>query len=123
MLAKGKRHEFRYRMSFAALPPNDLPLARVRQVRAGRSINTETQRSYIIDFDLSLFGEEMPESKVSTSKGDIVHAYLKPLPAQNVLRLAFEFAPGDAEQAELQAVLTDKDGTALSETWMTRWSA
>lgn len=123
VLAKGKRHEFRYRMSFAALPPNDLPLARVRQVRAGRSINTETQRSYIIDFDLSLFGEEMPESKVSTSKGDIVHAYLKPLPAQNVLRLAFEFAPGDAEQAELQAVLTDKDGTALSETWMTRWSA
>lgn len=122
-MAKDKRHEFRYRLSFTALPPNDLPLAKIRQVRSGRSINSETTRSYIVDFDLSLFTQEMPESKVTTSTGKIVHAYLKPLPEQEVLRLAFEYEPGDAELADLQALLTNKDGVALSETWMTRWTA
>ncbi|MCT4331931.1 glucan biosynthesis protein [Paracoccus sp. YLB-12] len=122
-LAKDQRHEFRYRLSFAPLPPNDVPLAKVRQVRSGRSINVETTRSFIVDFDLSLFDDDMPESKVTTSAGKIVHAYLKPLPDQHVLRLAFEFEPGDAEEAELQALLTDKNGVALSESWLARWTA
>lgn len=122
-LARGTRHEFRYRMSFAPLPSNDVPLAKVRQVRSGRSINVETTRSFIVDFDLSLFTDELPESRVTASAGNIVHAYLKPLPEQRVLRLAFEFAPGDATLADLQAVLVGKDGLALSETWLTRWSA
>ncbi|MDP0928295.1 glucan biosynthesis protein [Paracoccus onubensis] len=122
-ITKGKRREFQYRMSFSALPPSELPLAKIRQVRSGRSINEETQRSYIVDFDLSLFSSELPESKVTTSKGKIVHAYLKQLPEQQVLRLAFEFQPENAQFADIQAVLTGKDGIALSETWMTRWSA
>lgn len=121
-LEKSKRHDYQYRQSFAALPPNDLPLAKVRQVRSGRSINVETTRSFIVDFDLTLFAAELPESKVTTSAGKIIHAYLKPLPDQNVLRLAFEFEPDDAKLTELQAVLTNKEGVALSETWMTRWS-
>lgn len=122
-MAKDKRHDYRYRLSFAAVPPTDLPLAKVRQVRSGQSINNKATRSFIVDFDLSLFDNDMPESKVTTSAGKIVHAYLKPLPDQKVLRLAFEFEPGDATLAELQAVLTNKDGLALSEAWMTRWTA
>lgn len=122
-MAKDQRHEFRYRLSFAPLPPNDVPLAKVRQVRSGRSINVATTRSFIVDFDLSLFTDSLPESKVTTSEGKIVHAYLKPLPDQRVLRLAFEFEPGDATMADIQALLTDKDGVALSESWLARWSA
>ncbi|MBU3029911.1 glucan biosynthesis protein [Paracoccus marinaquae] len=122
-MAKGQRHEFRYRLSFAQLPPTDVPLAKVRQVRSGRSINVATTRSFIVDFDLSLFSAELPASTVTTSAGRIVHAYLKPLPDQNVLRLAFEFEPGDATLADLQARLTDGNGLALSETWLTRWTA
>ena len=121
-LMRGERREFRYRMSFAPLPPNDVPLAKVRQIRSGRSINVETTRSFIVDFDMALFAEEIPESKVSASAGRIVHAYLKPLPYQKVLRLAFEFEPGDATLADLQVVLTNKDGVALSESWMARWT-
>ncbi|MGR3199580.1 MAG: glucan biosynthesis protein [Paracoccus sp. (in: a-proteobacteria)] len=123
VLARGERREFRYRLSFAALPPSDLPLAKVRQVRSGRSINVETTRSYIIDFDLGMFRETLPNFQVSTSEGRIVHSYIKPLPDQNALRLAFEFEPGNTKLAELRAVLTDPDGLALSETWMTRWTA
>ena len=121
-MARGTRHEFRYRLSFAPLPPNDVPLAKVRQVRSGRSINVATTRSFIVDFDLSLFTDKLPESKVTTSAGKIVHAYLKALPAQGVLRLAFEFEPGDATLADIQAVLTNSEGLALSESWLTRWT-
>ncbi|WP_282602451.1 glucan biosynthesis protein G [Paracoccus sp. PARArs4] len=119
----GQRTEFRYRLSFSALPPSDLPLAKVRQVRSGRSINVETTRSYIIDFDLGMFRDQLPQFQVSASEGRIVHAYLKALPEQHVLRLAFEFEPGRAELAELRAALTDNEGLALSETWMSRWAA
>lgn len=122
-LERDKRHEFRYRLSFGALPANDVPLAKVRQVRSGRSINVETTRSFIVDFDLALFADDLPQSQVTTSSGKIVHAYLKPLSETGVLRLAFEFEPGDAMVADLQALLTNKNGMALSESWMTRWSA
>ena len=77
----------------------------------------------IVDFDLSLFTDTLPESQVTTSAGTIVHAYLKPLPDQGVLRLAFEFEPGNAALADLQAVLTTPDGVAQSETWLARWTA
>lgn len=122
-MAREQRHEFRYRLSFLALPPNDLPLARVLDVRTGRSVNAPDLRSVMIDFDLSLFGDVLPESRVTTSAGDIPHAYLKPLPHEGVLRLALEFRPGDAALAELQAVLTNAEGVALSETWLARWTA
>lgn len=122
-MVRGERHEFAYRMSFAALPTADLPLAKVRQVRSGRSINVETTRSYIIDFDLAMFRDALPQIRVTTSAGNIVHAYLKPLPQQDALRLAFEFEPGNTRLAELQAVLVDEAGVALSETWLTRWTA
>ena len=122
-LEKDKRHEFQYRLIFAPLPANDLPLAKVRQVRSGRSINSPSLRSVIVDFDLSLFSDAIPESQVTTSVGTIVHAYLKPLVDQGVLRLAFEFEPGDATLADLQAVLTSPEGVAQSETWLARWTA
>ena len=122
-LTKDKRHEFQYRLIFAPLPANDLPLAKVRQVRSGRSINSQATRSVIVDFDLSLFSDAMPESKVTTSAGTIVHAYLKPLVDQGVLRLAFEFEPGNATLADLQAVLVSPEGVAQSETWLARWTA
>ncbi|MCZ0961503.1 glucan biosynthesis protein [Paracoccus benzoatiresistens] len=122
-LARDKRHEFRYRLAFSPLPANDLPLAKVVQARSGRSVNSKTTRSVIVDFDLSLFAEALPESRVTTSGGTIAHAYLKPLPAQGVLRLAFEFDPGDATLAELQAVLISPEGVAQSETWLARWTA
>ena len=123
VMAKGERHDFRYMLSFASRLPRDLPVARVRDVRAGRSINDEAVRSFIVDFDLAPFRDALPQSKVTTSAGEIVHAYLKPLPEEDVLRLAFDFRPGDEELVELQALLTDPDGLALSETWMTRWTA
>lgn len=122
-LAAGERHEFRYRLTFSDLPPVDAPLAEIRQTRSGRSINNSAARSYIIDYDLRLFTETLPEIHVSCSAGQILHAYQKRLPREGVLRLAFEFEPGDAQLADLQAVLRNKDGLALSESWMSRWTA
>ncbi|RJL00492.1 glucan biosynthesis protein G [Paracoccus aestuarii] len=123
VIPRGQRTEFRYRMSFSALPPRDLPLAKVRQVRSGRSINVATTRSYVIDYDLAMFRDAMPRYRVSASDGQIAHAYLKALPDEGVLRLAFEFEPGRGALSELKAELTDEDGLPLSEAWLTRWTA
>ena len=122
VMAAGSRHDFQYRLTFAALAPDDAPLAKVRQVRNGRSINAKSHRSFVVDFDLSLFGDDLPEAKVTTTAGEIVHSYIKPLPDQKVLRLAFEYDPSDASIADLQALLTDQKGVALSESWLARWS-
>ena len=122
-LAAGQRHDFRYRLSFAPIAPSSIPLAKVVQTRSGRSINADTNYSYVVDFELGLFDQDLPEPRVSAASGDIVHAYVKPLPDQNVLRLAFEYAPGNASVSDLQASLHGKDGVTLSESWITRWSA
>lgn len=122
-LTKGNRSDWAYRMVFAPLPEAGPPVAHIVQTRSGHAINSKTGRSYVIDFDLAPFAEtDLPESRVTASAGKIVHAYLKPIPEEGVLRLAFEFEPGSAHLSDLRAALDGKDGT-LSEVWMARWTA
>ncbi|MDO5612893.1 MAG: glucan biosynthesis protein G [Paracoccus sp. (in: a-proteobacteria)] len=121
-LTAGQRADWSYRLVFAPLVQSSGPVAQVRGTRAGKSINSPTGRSFIIDYDLAPFQDQLPQIAVNTSSGEVVHAYLKPLVAEGVLRLAFEFEPRDARMTDLRATLTDPEGTALSETWMARWS-
>ncbi|MDO5704965.1 MAG: glucan biosynthesis protein G [Paracoccus sp. (in: a-proteobacteria)] len=121
-LKAGQRADWSYRLIFAPLAQTSGPVAQVRATRAGKSINSPTGRSFIIDYDLTLFQEQLPQIAVNASAGEIVHAYLKPIPSQGVLRLAFEFEPREARLADLRAALTSEGGAALSETWMARWS-
>ena len=122
-LKAGQRADWAYRLIWAPLAQDAGPVAQVRGTRSGRSINSPTGRSFIVDYDLALFGDQMPQIAVNTSAGEVTHAYLKPIPAEGALRLAFEFEPRDAKLADLRAALTTADGTALTETWMARWSA
>ncbi|WP_134724793.1 glucan biosynthesis protein [Paracoccus luteus] len=121
-LAAGQRHDFAYDLTFGAVPPDDAPLARVRQTRTGQSINARGARSYVIDFDLALFmGADDPVAAVTASAGQVDHLHLVRLPDQGVMRLAFEFRDDGAELADLSAVLNGPAG-ALSETWLARWT-
>ncbi|WP_240602311.1 glucan biosynthesis protein [Paracoccus endophyticus] len=121
-LVAGQRHDVAYDLIFGALPPDDAPLARVRQTRTGVSVNGRGARSYVIDYDLILFeGVDDPVAAVTASAGTIEHPYLMRLPDQGVLRLAFEFRDEGAELADLSAVLNGPTG-ALSETWLARWT-
>lgn len=120
-LKAGERHDFAYRLDFAPLPPPPAPLAMVRATMAGKSINDASGRSYVVDFDLSLFGTEMPEAQVTASSGEVRNIHLRPLPEAGAMRLGFLFVPGKAAMSDLQAVLVGPKG-ALSETWLARWS-
>ena len=120
-LKAGARHDFAYALDFSALPPDPAPLAGVRNTLAGRAINDPGGRSYVVDFDLALFGDTLPEAQVSASAGEVRNIHLRPLPEAGVMRLGFLFVPGKAAAADLQAVLVGPKG-ALSETWLARWS-
>ena len=120
-LAAGQGHDLGYTLTFAPLPPVAPLVAQVVQTRSGASVNGKGQLTYIVDFELPLFQFGLPQWAVTASDGSIVHSYVKALPDQGVLRLAFEYLPGKAEVAELQAILSGPQGP-LSETWMARWS-
>lgn len=121
VLKAGQRHDFAYHLDFAPLPPDPAPLAMVRETMAGKAINDRDGRSYVVDFDLGLFRDTMPEAQVTASTGEVRNIHLRPLPEAGVMRLGFLFVPGKAGMADLQAVLTGPKG-ALSETWLARWS-
>ncbi len=120
-LKRGERHDFSYVLTFGAQVPDSAPISRVLRTFSGRAINNAASRTYIVDFDLSLFGAEDPVAQIKASVGRIGHSYLKRLPAQDRMRLSFEYFPESAKVADLSAVLNGPDGP-LSETWIFRWS-
>ncbi|WBU54311.1 glucan biosynthesis protein [Paracoccus sp. SCSIO 75233] len=123
-LAAGTRADFAYRLGFGADVVEDSALAQVVSTRSGRSINNENARSFVIDFDLSLFeGRDDPVAVVNANRGQIEHPYLLRLPEAGLMRLAFDYRPDGATVSDLSAVLKVADGGNLSEMWLYRWSA
>ncbi len=120
-LRAGQRYDFNYVLSFAADPPDSAPISRVVETMAGQAVNNSSARSYVVDFDLRLFGAEDPEPVIRASAGRIEHAYLLRLPEQRRMRLAFDYLPEGAKLADLSAVLNGPEGP-LSETWIARWT-
>lgn len=120
-LKAGARHDFGYELIFAPKTPSPAPLAAVVQTRAGKAINHPDGRSYVVDFELGLFTDELPEVEVEASKGQVRDAHLVPLPEEGLLRLGFLFVPDKADSADLRAMLKGSHGV-LSEIWTARWS-
>ncbi|TWI38211.1 glucans biosynthesis protein [Paracoccus sulfuroxidans] len=120
-LKVGERHDFSYVLTFAPEPPDSAPISRVIETLSGKAINNANARTYIVDFDLALFGTEDPQAQIRASAGKIGHSYLVRLPEQGRMRLSFEFFPENARLADLSAVLNGPEGS-LSETWIARWT-
>lgn len=120
-LKANERYDFNYMLSFSPEPPDSAPIARVLETMSGQSVNNATARTYVIDFDLDLFGADDPVPQVRASSGSIGHSYLLRLPEQGRMRLAFEYIPDGTKPADLSAVLNGPDGP-LSETWIARWT-
>lgn len=117
----GKRYDFAYDLGFSMDVPAQAPVARVLGTMSGLSVNGRGARTFLVDFDLAPFGEDMPEPQVTALAGRVEHPYVVRLAHERVMRLAFEFFPEGAPLAELSAVLNGPDG-ALSETWLFRWT-
>lgn len=120
-LKAGERKDFNYILSFAAQVPDSAPISRVIETMSGRAINNPNARTYVVDFDLGLFGADDPVPQIRASAGEIGHSYLLRLPEQGRMRLAFDFLPNNAKIADISAVLNGPEGP-LSETWIARWT-
>lgn len=120
-LLKGERYDYSYMLSFAPDPPDSAPIARVVETMSGQSVNDSSARTYVIDFDLEMFGPDNPEALIKASSGTIGHSYLIRLADQRRMRLSFEYNPGGERLADISAVLNGVNGP-LSETWIARWT-
>ncbi|SMO51148.1 glucan biosynthesis protein [Paracoccus laeviglucosivorans] len=120
-LRPGNRYDFNYMLSFAPEPPDSAPIARVVETMSGLAVNNPASRTYVIDYDLDLFGPDDPVPQIKASSGNIGHSYLLRLPDQGRMRLAFEYLPEGAKLADLSAVLNGPEGP-LSESWIARWT-
>jgi len=119
-LVAGQRAKFGYRLRFTA-EPLDASLARVVATRIGQALQSESQRSFVIDFQG--VGSVPPdlELRVSSSTGKILAPRGQMVPESGVYRASFELDPGRAALVELRAEVLSK-GRPWGETWVYRWT-
>lgn len=120
-LAAGQQYNFNYTLTFCAEIPDSAPISRVLDTLSGRAINNKDARTFVVDFDLSVFGADDPVAQIRASEGRIGHNYLHRMPQQGRMRLSFDYFPENARSADLSAVLTGPEGP-LSESWIMRWA-
>lgn len=116
----GRSAEYSYRLRFTAEPLDD-SLARVVATRVGQALQTETQRSFVIDFkgvgpapdDLTL--------DVWSSAGEVFAPRGHVVPQSGVYRVHFELDPQRESIVELR-VTPRSNGEPWGETWLYRWS-
>ena len=121
-LRAGAEYRYSYRLHWCDLPPDEAPLARISEVRAGRAPNTGL-RVFVLDFDGVDAAANVITPLVTASSGAISGVYVQQVPEKGVTRLAFNFVPDGTPQSEFRAILRRADGTPLSETWLYRWTA
>lgn len=119
-LAAGQKAKFAYRLRFTA-EPLDAALARVVSTRIGQALQSDSQRSFVIDFQGT--GPVPPDLalRVSTSAGKVLAPRGQFVPKSGVYRVSFELDPGRAALAELRAEVLSR-GRPWGETWIYRWT-
>jgi glucans biosynthesis protein len=116
----GQSREFSYRLRFTAEPLDD-SLARVVATRVGRSLTTESHRSFVVDFKGA---GDIPDGivpEVWSSAGEVFAPRGQVVAQTGAYRVAFELDPGREDIVEMRVVLYS-DGKPWGETWLYRWS-
>ena len=116
----GQSADFSYRLRFTAEPLDD-SLARVVGTRIGRSINSDAQRSFVIDFAGAGPVPDDLVAEVSSSAGEVFLPRGRFVPETGVYRASFELDPKREDIVELRVEL-NSNGKPWSETWLYRWS-
>lgn len=119
-LAAGQRAKFSYRLRFTT-EPLDASLARVVATRIGQALQSETQRSFVIDFQGAGPVPTDLELRVSSSTGEVLAPRGQAVPQSGVYRVSFELDPGRSALAELRAEVLH-NGRPWGETWLYRWT-
>jgi glucans biosynthesis protein len=116
----GQSREFSYRLRFTDEALDD-SLARVVGTRVGQSLNTEGQRSFVVDFEGT---GDIPDNlvpEVWSSAGEVFAPRGQVVEESGVYRVAFELDPQREDIIELRTVLYSA-GKPWGETWLYRWS-
>jgi glucans biosynthesis protein len=116
----GESREFSYRLRFTAEPLDD-SLARVVATRVGHALNTEDQRSFVIDFKGA---GDIPDDIVPdvwSSAGKVFAPRGQVVAQTGIYRVSFELDPERADVVELRAAL-QSGGKPWGETWLYQWS-
>ena len=119
-LKAGQAHRFAYRIRWCDQGADRTPLARVVASRTGLS-PANGRRIFSVDFDApsSLDGAQV---EATTTAGEILATRVEKLPGTSTWRADLEFKAEDSvEVAELSVRLV-REGDALSERWLNRWT-
>jgi glucans biosynthesis protein len=126
-LRAGTPVTLRYRLHWLDQAIGDGRLLRFAATRQGMVDQTPReqgrQRRFVLD---TTPGEAaatagLPDAEVTASAGAVENVIVQPNPETGGLRLTFELRPGTARLVELRARLL-RGGTAVSETWIYRWT-
>lgn len=114
----GAPFNFSYRLTWPNGVPDGRSIAKVSRSTDGRKLFTAL-REVSIDWAGTNHGADLT-IEASISAGSIVESALQANPFINGTRAFIAFDPGDADAAELRAVLL-RDGEPVGETWLYRW--
>jgi glucans biosynthesis protein len=95
-------------------------VGRIVATRIGSSFDGK-RRLFVVDIEGAGVSSEGLKLAVSSSAGKLVNPVIQPNPATNGLRASFELDTNDVPLAELRLVVM-KNGKAVSETWLYRWT-
>ncbi len=119
-LHAGQRYDYNYRLQWLAVPPDELPVARVADTRIGQG-RDRARRLIVVDFDRSGTIPEDLHPEVTSSAGTISNVTGLPVPSVHQYRASFELDPENKDAIELRLVLVS-NGKGWSETWLYRWT-
>src|SRR5690606_28528079 len=117
---------FRYRLHWLADHAWQPALARVAATRSGQADGDDGARLFVVD----LAGGSLPSlepagvrPEVQASAGTVRNAVAYRLGDGGRWRMSFDLLPGSSRPSALRARLLGAGGQALSETWLSRWTA
>lgn len=128
-VSAGQALEFRYRLTWGDLTPENDTLARVIALRTGVGgvsgvENDESLRKFVIDFEGGVIGNLSPDTllkaEANISRGEIVGSAISRIANTGIWRLALDIRPAGSEPVEMNAHLSF-EGERLSETWLYQW--
>lgn len=123
----GGEYRYAYRLTWTDRPPDEVPLMRVRDVRAGERVSIDRPGTFEIVIDFTIppgRRDDGPiEPRVQASAGRIENVGGRFLDGLDRYRMHFDYTPGEKPLSEWRVQLVDEDGTPASEIWLHRWSA
>jgi glucans biosynthesis protein len=95
-------------------------VGRISATRIGTSFDGK-RRLFVVDIKEAGTSSEGLKLELASSAGKVSNLNIQPNPIINGLRASFELNTDDVTLSELRMVVT-KNGKAVSETWLYRWT-